>query len=389
MVGRFVCVNSQIQPERAVFCSVNESKLAEKQRQTIKVPQVKKQSVVENLHRLGNFFKLSLQEDAHIEMEALKPLLEKSRRLIQEAKHTNRWFTEDSVKTAYAAWAKSLQRKAIEQWLEKYALKAPNPPKKVGVIMAGNIPLVGLHDALTVLLSGNQLLAKLSSKDTALMGLVLEVLAALDSDWEDRIQKVDQLKEAEILIATGSDNSARYFDYYFREKPKLIRKNRSAVAVLSDHASEAQIEKLADDVFIHFGLGCRNVTKVFIPQDFELDRLFKAFYKYKEVIHHHQYANNYDYNKAVYLMSRIDLRENGFLLLKEDEGIHSPLGVLFYERYRELNEVEDKLKPIREEIQVVVSDFEHPDFEDLGKAQQPELWDYADGVDTLRFLIEA
>lgn len=363
------------------------NKSSRKIRTIIEKIEVKKQSLVDNLAQLGNFFRLSLKAEAKSETEALNPLLDRSRSLIHTVHHRNAWFTPDAVKTAYAAWAKSLEKAAIESWLANYSIEKPANPKKVGVIMAGNIPMVGLHDALTVLITGHHLHAKLSSKDEELMGIVLEALAAIDSDWGSRIDSVEQLKEADVLIATGNDNSARYFEYYFRDKPKIIRKNRTALAVLSDKASEEELEKLADDIFIYFGLGCRNVTKVYIPKDFDLDRLFKAFYKYKEVAQHNQYANNYDYNKAVYLMNSVDLIENGFLLLKEDEGIHSPLGVLFYERYADLNEVQEKLKAHQEEIQVVVSDLEHEEFEGLGKAQQPELWDYADGVDTLDFLL--
>ncbi|MAY82556.1 MAG: acyl-CoA reductase [Flavobacteriales bacterium] len=351
--------------------------------------EVKKQSIVDNLTQLGRFFELSLDNEAKSEVEALNPLLKKSRELIDTAYQKNSWFTPEAVQISYSAWAKSLSKDAVENWLGNYELKENSHPKKVGVIMAGNIPMVGMHDALSVLVSGNILHAKLSSKDEDLMALVLDALSAIDNEWANRIHRVDQMKEADVFIATGNDNSARYFEYYFRDKPKIIRKNRTALAILSNDAPEAEIEKLADDVFTYFGLGCRNVTKVYIPQDFDLDRLFKAFYKYKDVVQHNQYANNYDYNKAVYLMTQVELVENGFLLLKEDEGIHSPLGVLFYERYNELKDVEKKLKSLEDEIQVVVSDFEHPEFENLGKAQQPELWDYADGVDTLRFLLEA
>jgi len=367
----------------------NITKVAEKIRRTIELSEVKKQSAVDNLSRLGQFFALSLKTDAQSEVVALNPLLERSRQLIHSARQKNGWFTTESVQTAFAAWAKSLERERIEKWLNQYPIENEVHAKKVGVIMAGNIPMVGMHDAISVLLSGHHLLAKLSSKDEDLMNMVLDVLGAIDENWAKRIQRVDQLKEADLLIATGNDNSARYFEYYFRDKPKIIRKNRTALAVLSESVSETDVEKLADDVFTYFGLGCRNVTKVYVPRDFDLNRLFNAFYKYKDLIHHNQYANNYDYNKAVYLMNQVDLIENGFLLLKEDEGLHSPLGVLFYEPYDDLKEVQEKLKTHKEEIQVVVSDLELEGFEDLGKAQQPELWDYADGVDTLQFLIEA
>jgi hypothetical protein len=342
--------------------------------------EMEKQQIVDNLARFGNFYAEVLKEQLSTDLH------QKAAELINTAAQKNSWFTADFVKHAYAAWAQAMTVTNIEQWFGNYELASLSKPKRVGVIMAGNIPMVGLHDALCVLVSGNHLLAKLSSKDHELMNLSLDVLSSIDKDWSKRIQRVERLKEAELLIATGSDNSARHFEYYFRSIPKIIRRNRTSIALLTENVTQEELDGLADDVFTYFGLGCRNVTKIYIPKDFDLDRLFGAFFKYQHLINHHQYANNYDYNKAVYLMNKIELRENGFLLLKEDESLFSPLGVLFYERYSDLQEVEEKLEASADQIQLIVSDL--PKYSKPGMAQSPELWEYADGVDTIRFLLE-
>jgi hypothetical protein len=254
--------------------------------------------------------------------------------------------------------------------------------------MAGNIPLVGLHDALCVLLANHQLKAKVSTKDKSLMNLILETLALIAPEWSAKIEAPEKLNDIDILIATGSDNSARYFDYYFRDVKKILRKNRTSVAVLDGNETEEELKQLSDDIFLHYGLGCRNVTKLYIPKGFDLDRVFNAVFEYKDVINHNKYANNYDYNKAVYLLNKIELNENGFLLMKEDEGLHSPVGVLFYEYYENLSAVEEKLLDSAESIQAAVGSYDKLKLVPFGKAQQPELWDYADGKDTMSFLMD-
>lgn len=346
---------------------------------------MEKQRIVNNLEKLGRLFGESLSQYENSEKKGQSELHKRAIELIEIASHYNSWFTTESVKHAYSSWSEALQKENIEQWLANYNLGSAQTPKKVGVIMAGNIPMVGLHDALSVLISGHTLLAKLSSKDEKLMSLCLDALSEIDNEWANRIERVDQLKTAEVLIATGNDNSARYFEYYFRNKPKIIRKNRTALALLTKDVSKEQLEGLAKDIFTYFGLGCRNVTKVYIPQDFELDRIFESLFPYKELIQHNHYANNYDYNKAVYLMNKADLLENGFILLKEDEGIHSPLGVLFYERYQNIEDVESKFNEMRDDIQLIVSNL--PQYKNMGDAQKPQLWDYADGIDTIEFLL--
>jgi len=340
---------------------------------------------------LGQFFEsctLHSKNQAILKQsEKLKKQVERGAELIDTVHHENGWFTPDSVKAVFEAWSKSLTEENISKWLTAYSLENTDS-KAVGVIMAGNIPLVGLHDALCVLITDHHLKAKLSSKDKSLMSLLLETIAVIAPKWTDKIEVTDNLKDIDYLIATGSDNSNRYFEYYFRDVKKILRKNRTSVAILDGNESEDDLKKLSHDVFMHFGLGCRNVTKLFLPKDFDLDRIFNAFFHYKEIVNNNKYANNYDYNKAVYLLNKIDLVENGFLLLKEDEELHSPVGVLFYEYYDKLSDVEEKLIDNAESIQAAIGSYDKSKLIPFGKAQQPELWDYADGVDTIEFLID-
>lgn len=337
---------------------------------------------------LSNLGKLFLQASNAIKSgkESDHELVNKLVEQTTLAKQQNSWFTDSSIQTAFNAWGNALKVDNLNAWLKAYDFDIEQ--KKVGVIMAGNIPLVGLHDALSVLISGHELHAKLSSKDRVLMETVLFILEEIGEEWKSKIKLVEQLKEVDSLIATGSDNSARYFEYYFRNQKKLIRKNRTSIAVLDGNESKEELEELAKDVFTYFGLGCRNVTKVYLPEGFDKDRLFEAFFSWKEIINHNKYANNYDYNKAVYMLNKVELIENGFLLLKEDENLHSPVGVLFYETYADWEVLKDKLSSKEEEIQTIVSHLNEATHTPFGKAQTPELWDYADGVDTLAFLQE-
>lgn len=341
------------------------------------------------LTSLGAFFKESLNyyKDAEyqIENKLLEEEVKHAAGLVDTAYTENGWFTKDSVAAVYEAWASSLQADKVEEWLQRYDISV-NGRKKVGVIMAGNLPLVGLHDSLCVLVSGNVLHAKLSSKDKSLMLVVLKVIQKLNGE-ESSIKLVEQLKDIDYLIATGSDNSARYFDYYFKDKNRIIRKNRTSIAVLNGSETEEELHGLSHDVFQHFGLGCRNVTKIYLPKNYDLDNVFKALFHYQEIGNHNKYANNYDYNKAVYLLSQVDLIENGFLLMKEDEGIHSPVGVLFYEFYSSMEDIKGMIENRKEELQCVVTNEDLLQRVPFGKAQSPELWDYADGIDTIEFLL--
>lgn len=302
--------------------------------------------------------------------------------LIVGVKKHNGWFTEENVRQAIGGIVSMLRPSELESWIAAY----PNfeeKDKKVGVIMAGNIPMVGFHDMLCVLMSGNKVLAKLSSEDSLLLPALVKMLIDIEPRFEPKIKFVQRLKEMDAVIATGSDNSARYFESYFGKYPNVIRKNRTSVGVITGSEKEEELSALADDVFLYFGKGCRNVTHLLIPEGYDLNNLFKAFYRYKDVIHHHKYANNYDYNKAIYLMNKTELIENGFLMLKEDESLHSPLSMLNYSYYSNLEGANKYLSSNTEKIQCVIGQ----DYIPFGRAQTPSIKDYADGVDTMEFLL--
>lgn len=318
-------------------------------------------------------------------LEVEEVVRERFERLIDREQHYNGWFTSENVRSAFTALGTSMTETKLEEWLVAY----PNAEKersgqKVALVLAGNIPLVGFHDVLCTLISGHHALIKCSRDDNRLLPAVLEALVEINPYWKSRFTLVQHLlKDYDAVIATGSNNTARYFEHYFGRVPHIIRKNRSSVAVLNGEESPGEMEALGDDVFRYFGLGCRNVTKVFAPKDFDTDRLFGGLYSYREVINHSKYANNYDYHKALWLLNRDELIENGFVLLKEDEKLVSPVGSLFLHRYNNIEEANTWLENHREEIQCVVGHGRIP----FGQAQHPELWDYADGVDTLSFLL--
>ena len=247
--------------------------------------------------------------------------------------------------------------------------------------------MVGFHDVMCVLVSGHKALAKMSSEDNILLSEIFKILTHIAPDFTDKIKIANEkLNGYDAVIATGSNNSARYFKSYFKNVPHIIRKNRTSIAILDGNESDETLELLANDIFLYFGLGCRNVSKIFIPENFDLDRIFKALYKYKDILNHNKYANNYDYNKAVYLLGNNQLLDNNFILLKEDASLSSPVAVLHYEFYDDINELSDHLENEKENIQCIVSNNAPINSLKFGEAQQPKLWDYADGVDTLLFL---
>ena len=254
--------------------------------------------------------------------------------IIENQQHLNGWFTKEQVVHAVQAWANALTTDNLNQWLQSYHFSDNKKPKIVGLILAGNIPLVGFHDVLSVLISGNIAKIKLSSNDQQLLKAIVKYLVALNPEFADRIQLVEgKLEHFDAVIATGSNNTARYFEYYFREKPSIIRKNRNSVAVLTGNETKEDLIGLGEDIFRYFGLGCRNVSKLFVPKGYNFDTFFQAVFKYQDVIHYEKYANNYDYNKSIYLVNGVKHLDNGFLLVKEDASFTSPLAVLFYEEY--------------------------------------------------------
>ncbi|MBT8262380.1 MAG: acyl-CoA reductase [Bacteroidia bacterium] len=307
--------------------------------------------------------------------------------VIVSASMHNSWFTNDNISFALKSWSQSLSEINLKKWLATCEVPQKGP-KTVAIVMAGNIPLVGFHDFLSVLITGNNVLAKLSSNDTILLPFLAKKLIELEPGFADRIEFTEErLSHFDAVIATGSNNTARYFDYYFGKYPNIIRRNRNSVAVLTGTETPSQLKALADDIFRYFGLGCRNVSKIFLPKEYNFDPFFNAMFSWKDIINNNKYINNYDYNKAVYLMSDIPLLDNEFMLLKEDTAFSSPISVVFYEYYNSLDTLADYLSENKEHVQAIISDAELPGAIPFGQAQSPRLWDYADGVDTVSFLL--
>ncbi|ESU28427.1 hypothetical protein FLJC2902T_17880 [Flavobacterium limnosediminis JC2902] len=306
--------------------------------------------------------------------------------LIELSQSHNGWFTPEQVHYAINSWAEALTEENLNEWLSAYDLSNVQP-KTVGLILAGNIPLVGFHDFLSVLITGHKVLVKTSSNDQKLLPFLADYLIAVASEMADNIEFVEgKLENFDAVIATGSNNTARYFEYYFKDVPSIIRKNRNSVAVLDGKESKEDLVALGEDIFRYFGLGCRNVSKLFVPKGYDFKQFFEAIYEYGDIIHYEKYANNYDYNKAVFLMSLFPLLDNEFLTLKEDSSYASPISSVFYEYYDDLETVKSKLLEDSEKIQCIVSNNLINRSISFGKSQKPKLCDYADNVDTISFL---
>ena len=301
------------------------------------------------------------------------------------AANENRWFTKEAVQMSISGIIKMLQKKMLEQWVKPYLFANSN--KRVGIIMAGNIPMVGFHDLLSVLISGNTAIIKLSSQDKVLLPKVTNLLISIEPKFENQIKYVTKLETLDAVIATGSDNSARYFKQYFSKQPNIIRKNRTSCAILTGNESNEELLALGKDIFSFFGLGCRNVSKLYVPKNYNFTHLLNLLEIYKDIGYHSKWVNNYDYNKSIYLVNREPHLDNGFLLLKESEQMVSPLSVLFYQEYTNLDWLQTLLKSQEDKIQCIIGN-ENSNIAPIsfGQAQYPEVWDYADGVDTLAFL---
>ena len=307
--------------------------------------------------------------------------------LIQLSQSHNGWYTPENVYFSIHSWAEALTEKNLNQWLSSYTIPIQES-KNIALILAGNIPLVGFHDFLSVLITGNNVLVKTSSNDQHLLPFLAKYIIAVQPGLAKNITFVDgKLENFDAVIATGSNNTARYFEYYFKDKPSIIRKSRNSVAVLTGNETKEQLTALGEDIFRYFGLGCRNVSKLFVPKGYSFVPFFEAIFVYQDVIHYEKYANNYDYNKAVFLMSNFKLLDNGFLTLKEDQSHASPISSVFYEFYDDINELKTKLKLESEQIQCVVADRTIDDNVAFGQTQNPQLWNYADNTDTISFLL--
>jgi len=343
-----------------------------------------KSSFVELGHFLSQF-----QENSYVKNETVANndlFFNRMVDLIALSKSYNGWFTEENVIFALQSWANALTDNNLSHWLSNYTFELKTT-KTVGLILAGNIPLVGFHDLVCVLISGQNALVKRSSNDQQLIQVMVDYLTALDHRFAEKIQFIDgKLEGFDAVIATGSNNTARYFDYYFSAVPNIIRKNRNSVAILTGNETKEQLTALGEDIFRYFGLGCRNVSKIFIPKNYDFTLFFEAIFPYGDVIYYEKYANNYDYNKAVFLMSNYKLLDNEFLILKEDTSYSSPIASLYYEYYDSIDAILQKVNQEADNIQCIVSNDLQPNHIPFGKTQQPQLWNYADGVDTLAFL---
>ncbi|WP_411895027.1 acyl-CoA reductase [Winogradskyella sp. A2] len=340
--------------------------------------------------KLGTFLSQFKNQDfkKDDQIEANDMFFDGFKHQIKIAEENNGWFTKENIVYAIENWSKALTISNINTWLEKYNFNNVNE-QTIAIIMAGNIPLVGFHDFICVLLSGHNVLVKQSSNDKHLLPFIAKYLETVQPKFKGKIKFTeDKLEEFDTVIATGSNNTARYFEYYFKDKPSIIRQNRNSVAVLTGKESKLELEGLSDDIFRYYGLGCRNVSKLFVPKDYNFDAFFNAVYKWHPIIHKAKYANNYDYNKAVYLMSEFDMLENGFLMLKEDKSYASPIATVFYEHYENTKQLKEKLVADSDNIQCIVTNGDIENKIGFGETQNPQLWDYADNIDTVEFLLK-
>ena len=303
--------------------------------------------------------------------------------VIIKAQSKNPWFTDANIKVNLTYWSKKLTKHNLNKWLSKYNLNNTSR-KNIAIIMAGNIPLVGFHDFICVFLSGHNSIIKLSNSDSCIIPFLTDLMK-LPSE---RIVYSDSfLKNYDGVIATGSDNTSRYFDYYFKNKRSIIRKNRNSIAILNGEESDDDLKSLSQDIFTYFGLGCRNVSKLYVPKNYNFDLFFNSIFCYKELINNHKYANNYDYNKAIYLMSEYKFLDNGFFIVKEGNEMHSPISTINFEYYDNVSILKEKIYLEDDNIQCIVSNIEFKGKVNFGETQNPSLNQYADNIDVMRFLL--
>ncbi len=334
--------------------------------------------------QLGNVLK-NLSTDQHwpgFTCGLTKEEYEGMTSLIETLYLQNGWFTPQNVKNALFAWSNLLSEENLQEFTKPY-IKEEVSTKKIAIICAGNIPMVGFHDIFCVLLSGHHAFIKLSSDDKELIPAMLIMLEKFEPEMKESYSYASgKMEDFQAVIATGSNNTSRYFNEYFKNYPHIIRKNRTSVAIITGEESEQELIDLGKDIFLYFGLGCRSITKLFLPEGYDIQRVFAAIYPYHPIINHNKYANNYDYHKALWLLNQDDLLDNGFILFKQDAGLHAPTASLYYEYYENIGTLKEYLQSMNEEIQCIVG----ADYLPLGTAQSPQLEDYADGINTMEFL---
>jgi len=308
-------------------------------------------------------------------------------KIFEKANDQNAWFTNESIQLAFDGLLNYLDEQKLYAWLQKYNFNQIRP-KRVGVVMAGNIPMVGIHDFICVIMSGHHLIAKLSSQDSILINFIRDELIKISPDFEDQISFVERLKNIDAVIATGSDNTARYFKYYFSKIPHIIRKNRTSIAVLNGRETKQELEALGADLFSYFGMGCRNVSKIYTPEGYDIKQLFPHWANYNHIIDHHKYHNNYHYQKSIMLVNQSPHLDCGFVLMQQNPNLVSPIGLVYYDYYNDIAGALDQIELQREKIQSIVTNEDIPGKLNFGKAQMPGINDFADNVDTMEFLTQ-
>lgn len=310
--------------------------------------------------------------------------------VIHRTAHTNLWFTRENQWKAVDAIAEQwLRFEKLDQWLGNYDIPAERTARKVGLVLAGNIPLVGFHDVISVFATGHTAMIKLSEKDPHLLPFLVKVMTEMDERAASCFQFAERLEGFDAVIATGSNNSSRYFEAYFGKYPNIIRRNRNGVAVLTGLETPEELAALGEDIFRYFGLGCRNVSKLYVPEGYDFEPLLESLHEYRQIVLHDKYKNNFDYNTAIAMLNKTAYLSNGCLVLMEDPGIVSPIAAAYYQFYSDIETVEKEILDRSEEIQLVAARpgvLNAPTLP-FGAAQEPELWDYADGVDTVAFLL--
>jgi len=300
----------------------------------------------------------------------------------QEANYRNSWFTPEFIELAIENICNQfLDEGKLNDWLKQYSVSKESTEKTIGVVMAGNIPLVGFHDFLCVFISGHNLLIKASSKDDVLIKHIVKVMHSFDEEIGAIICFGEIIKNCDAYIATGSNNSSRYFEYYFSKYPNIIRRNRTSVAVLDGTETSDDLSLLAKDIQLYFGQGCRNVTHLFVPKEYDFVPLINALKVYNYFFDMHKYKHNYDYQLAMLMMNNKMYMTDGSVLLSENESIFSAISNVHYSYYENEEKLKEKIAN-NNDIQCIVGNG----FVPFGNAQIPSLNDYADGVDTMKFL---
>ena len=309
--------------------------------------------------------------------------------VIDKAVIHNSWFTEQSVVFALnSVIEEMLDLSKLNEWVSKYSIPDQKENKIVALILAGNIPAVGFHDVLSVLIFGHQAQIKLSSKDAVVIPFILDNLLEIEPRFQEQIEFVDRVHGFDAIIATGSDNTGSYFEHYFKKYPHIIRKNRKSIGIIDSSTSDDDIRAMGEDIFKFFGLGCRNISKLYVQNTVDLTRVMEIWHEQKEIILHNKYKNNYDYNYTVFLLNKENFLMNGALLLRENQSLHSRIACVHYETFNEIEDLNSKIDSERDSLQCIVyqNTAKIPECILPGTTQKPQLWQYADNVDIVQFL---